>query len=215
MSNNNTIYAIVLGIVTLVVVAIAGLVFFSNNSNNNSNNNTDLTTNNSETDRATEANSTNKDTTVTNSNSDPAVSELNPDPDTDSSFGELISIEGLDLSLEIPAEISQVESLNVYKKLANYDNCDYMGEGSNEELVILISEIGSSCFREGDFDSVGADTLAGYNIEQLSSQRNKTDLLARRVQLDNNVEIVFMFKQEYAVRQEQNIDSILSTVTLE
>lgn len=182
------------GAIVLLVVA-AGAFFLLSSSNNSEDSNSETT------ESPNRANNENETSTPTSMEYDSSSNN--------------ISLAELSLSFNTPTRIQEVSELSLYKQIPNVENCVFVGQDSNNELVIVAYSNGSNCLNTEDFDETGTRSVEGFSIIEHSSARNKTDLLLDIVELSNGSKMGFLYKVEFTNNSRPIIAQILSSIQSE
>jgi hypothetical protein len=161
-------------------------------------------------------NSSDEDTSSSSSSESSVVNQTSePTDDIDSRDEPVVgSIDGQDLSYQIPNSVESKSSSDLYKRNVNPSSCDYYGE--SDQLVVVFYQSGSECVDESGFSGSETVEFAGFELTRQGRDTSQGDMLYfQTYQASDEVISGFLYKDIFESDVEADMVSVLESITQE
>lgn len=134
-------------------------------------------------------------------------------PDRDGFYA--VSLENLQASFYVQNDVEEVDDITVYRRFPNPSECEFVGQ-QGKTLLVLAAETGSDCVDLSEFNQSEARSVQLENTEIALSVyalggNSGDQLLAEQADLDNNVTLSFLYKNQFSSEVQDDIESVLGS----
>lgn len=189
---NNNLLLILLVLVVAGAAAVGGYFLFIEDSEDEDSDDTEM---------------------VTDTSDDSTEPTQLPDENTTTS----VSLNDQAVSFFVPNTLTEVTSgqTSFYKNYPQVDSCEYVGEDSNRELIVVAFETDSDCVDTSRFSDEGTNEIGSFTLSRQSVEGNKDILFYEETTLGNDVSLGFLYKEKFESSVSSDIQDVLESFEVE
>lgn len=155
--------------------------------------------------------------TSTNTDSASETSELSEDDSSSDTYS--VDLSSANVSFFVPNSIEQVENVTVYKRYQSVEDCEFVGQDEDRELLVVAFS-DEDCIVDDAFESTGSRTVTTddgteFSLNTSATSGSKAVLLLETVEAGNGVSLGFFYKEEFSDSVSETIVEILSGFEVE
>jgi hypothetical protein len=145
-------------------------------------------------------------------------SELTDMPDESNTTS--VSLDDYGVSFFVPNDVEEVDVATVYKQYQSPESCLYLGQASDDQLLIVAYETGQTCVLDEEFSASEAREVASDDenliLDTATKEGRRGDILnLETVDLGNGISLSFFYKQQFAADVQSQVDEVINSYEVE